>query len=218
MLVYDLPQGSDAWLRLRLGVPSTSSFGKIITPSGKRSSQFTEYCNELLAELILGEREQFFKSPAMERGNELEPYAVQHYEELTGRKTKVVGFVTTDDSRIGCSPDRLVGTDGLLEVKCPLQKKHVSNLVSGDIDKQYYPQVMGQLMMTGRQWVDWMSYHPDMPASIVRLERDAEFISTLDDLLNEFIEEMDKKINTLETKGVKFAIQVNKRPLKVEVV
>lgn len=205
MLIYDLPQGSDAWHKLRLGVPTTSNFSKIITPSGKKSQQFNTYMNKLIAELITGEKEEVRQTDAMLRGVELEPEAVVFYERKAKVKTKEIGFVTTDCGRIGCSPDRLVGKDGLLEIKCPGQSKHTENLISGVIDPQYIPQVQGQMFVTGRDWCDWASYYPGLPASIVRVQRDDVFITSLEGYLGDFIEEMDTKIDTLKAKGVCFA-------------
>lgn len=203
-----LPQGSDAWLKARLGVPTTSCFGNIITPTGKRSSKFEDYNDQLLAELIFGESEPFKKTWAMQRGNDLEPEAVSYYEYHYNVKTKIMDFVTTDDGRIGCSPDRYVGDDGLLEVKCPLPKQHTKNLLSGQIDMKYYPQVQGQMLITGRSWCDWISYHPDTSASIIRVEKDEGYQNTLKELLNEFCELTDKKLSILKTKGVEFKCQV----------
>jgi putative phage-type endonuclease len=212
MLIYnDIEQGTEEWLRLRLGVPTTSNFGKIITPTGKKSSSASGYINKLLAELMTGKQEYFKKTYPMQRGNDLEPEAVRYYEHYTGRQCREVGFVTTRDGRIGCSPDRLVGKDGLLEVKCPLDTKHVDNLRSGKIDSQYIPQVQGQMLLTDRKWCDWISYHPDMPASIVRVERDEEYIAKIVEYLDEFLGEMDEVLEMWEGRGYTPVIQVKKR-------
>ncbi len=214
MLIFDLEQGSDAWLKARLGVPSSSNFGKILTPTGKKSAQVKDYSNTLLAELIVGHGEPFFKSDAMQRGNDLEPFAVAQYELVSGNRTKEIGFVTTDDGRIGASPDRLVGSDGLVEIKCPLQKKHTANLISGEVDKQYIPQVQGQLWLTERDWCHWMSYHPEMPESLVMVERDDEYIALLEEAVGELLHDMDAKITILKDKGVSFACEVKERENK----
>lgn len=214
MLIYNLEQGTPAWLAVRLGVPTTSNFGKIITPDGKPSGQADDYLNELIGQLLTGKAEETYKSQAMQRGNELEPHAVAYYEYWRQTLTKKIGFVTTRDGRIGCSPDRLVkGGKGLLEIKCPMYKTHVKNLRAEAIDKQYYPQVQGQLLLTRREWCDWMSYHPDMPASIVRVERDEEYLEKLKHELNAFLEEQDRVIAMLKSRGCPFAIEVKPREI-----
>lgn len=211
MLTYNLEQGSEEWLKLRLAIPTTSNFAKIITPGGKRSGSLPEYASELAGHLWAGQSQPFFKSDAMQRGNDLEPEAVSYYEHHTGYRTKEVGFITSNDGRIGCSPDRLVGKEGLLEVKCPLQNQHHKNLVSGEMDNKYKPQVQGQMLMTGRLWCDWMSYYPGVAASIVRVERDEEFMAVLRDGLEEVIEIIDAQAKILLGKGVRFKINLQPR-------
>lgn len=213
MLVYNLEQGTPEWLRLRLGVITTSNFGKIITPGGKKSGQWEDYMDSLLGQLLTGQLEDFYKSPAMERGNELEPQAADYYAHFTGAQPREIGFVTTRDGRIGCSPDRLVGHYGLLEIKCPLQKTHAKNLRTGTVDMKYYPQVQGQMLLTKRKWCDWMSYHPDAPASIVRIERDEEYLDKLKVYLNEVLTEMDHVIDMWERRGIPLAVQVKPREI-----
>lgn len=208
MLIYDnLEQGSEAWLKIRLGIPTTSNFGKIITPTGRPSSQADKYLGECLTPYIFGRGQEFVKTHAMQRGNDLEPEAVAYYEHHTGVKTREVGFITSDCGRIGCSPDRLIGDDGLLEVKCPLENQHAQNVLSGKIDAKYIPQVQGQMLIAERSWCDWISYHPDAPASIVRVEADPEYQAKLADMLNTFVEKLGNQVADMKARGI---------PLKME--
>jgi hypothetical protein len=108
-------------------------------------------------------------------------------------KTVKVGFITNRDRTMGCSPDRLVGTDGLLEVKCPAPHKHANYLRRQCIDTQYYPQVQGQLLITGRRWVDFFSYHPEQPHLRVRVFRDEPYLATLRELLRQFIRRLKER-------------------------
>lgn len=211
MLIHNLEQGSEAWLRVRLGVPTTSMFASIITPTGKPSTQANGYLNDLIAEIITGELIPFVKTAAMMRGNELEPEAADYYEQYAKVELKEVGFVTTNDGRIGCSPDRLVGKDGLVEIKCPMPRQHVQNLRAESMDMKYYPQVQGQLLLTKRKWCDWVSYHPKMPGKIVRVVRDEEYLNLLKEHLDTFLSEQDKVIDMLRDRGVKLAINVKPR-------
>ena len=214
MIIYDnktIPQGSDAWLKIRLGIPTTSSFAKIITPTGKKSSQFSKYLQECLTPYVFGRAQDIVKTPAMMRGNELEPQAVEYYEYYAKVKTQEVGFITSDDGMVGCSPDRFVGKDGLLEVKCPLENQHTINLASGKIDSKYIPQVQGQMLLSGRKWCDWMSYHPDAPASIVRIEPDLEYQEKLTELLDEFTAKLSNQVNDMKGKGIALRIELPKR-------
>ncbi len=202
MKVYDFEQGSEEWLQIRLGKPTASEFDKIITGTGKASTQVNGYINKLLAEVIMGKPAESFKSEAMERGSQLEQEAADYYEMLNDAVLHKVGFCTDDAGLFGCSPDRLVGDDGLLEIKCPLPHTHVSYLLSGKMDTGYKPQVQGQLMITGRAWCDFMSYHPDMPPLIVRVDRDEDYIESLKNELLDVIKQIQVGKNKLISEGV----------------
>lgn len=187
MKIHDVEQGSAEWLELRSGIPTTSAFSRIITPTGLPSKSANEYMCELLTELLCSAEEHEFNGNYWtERGSQLEPDAVSNYEFQYDVEAIKVGFITNDDETIGCSPDRLIGDDGLLEIKCPAGKKHLMNYFGGHLDMTYYPQIQGQLLVTGRKWVDWMSHHPELPPSIIRVERDEEYIKKLDELLDDF--------------------------------
>jgi hypothetical protein len=174
-------QGSDAWLQSRLGRPTASNFGKLITTTGKASTSAEAYINELIAQRITGEIPEFFKSEAMQRGNDLEASAKALYEFTRDVEVVEVGLCLHDEFDCGASPDGLVGDDGGLEIKCPLPHTHVSYLRDGNIPSKYIPQVQGCLWITGREWWDFMSYHPAMEDLIVRVYRDEAYIKKLAD-------------------------------------
>ena len=181
----DVEQGTDEWLEARLGVPTASMFGKFITPTGRKSSQAEGYINQLIAERVTGEPTQFFKSEAMQRGNDLEPCARDMYELMTGNEVIEMGLLLHDTLSAGCSPDGLIGGDGGLEIKCPNPDTHVANLRRNDIDPKYIPQVQGCMWVTERIWWDFVSYHPQMEVLIVRVERDDKFIKALEEYVTE---------------------------------
>jgi hypothetical protein len=94
---------------------------------------------------------------------------------------------------MGASPDRLIGEDGLLEIKCPAPHTHVKTLLDQNLDRDHYPQIQGQLLVTGKKWVDIISYHPEMPSLILRVERDEAYLSTMRKLLNDFQRDLQTK-------------------------
>lgn len=199
MKIHNIQQGSLEWLELRKGIPTTSEFSKIITPTGKLSSQAKGYQNLLLAELFVKNEEEGFQGNYYtERGSKLEVEAIKAYELLKDVETTKVGFITNDEGTIGCSPDSLVGDDGLLEIKCPMGSKQVDNFFENKIDSSYIPQVQGQLLVTGRKWVDWFSYHPELPEVVIRIERDEEYIERLSLALDRFNEELAYKRKQIE--------------------
>lgn len=186
MQVINVEQGSEEWLKARLGVPTASCYAKLITTQGKRSTQAESYINELIGQRITGEIPETFKSEAMERGNELEPQARAYYELMTDNDVEEVGLILNDIGA-GCSPDGLIGEHGGLEIKCPKLSTHIGYLRNGKLPTAYIQQVQGCMYITGRKWWDFMSFHPDTESLIIRIERNETFISALDAILKETI-------------------------------
>jgi hypothetical protein len=182
---HEVEQNTDAWLALRTGIPTASAFDKIVTPGGKLSEQCTAYMYQLAAESLVGHTIEF-ESKYMERGHELEGDAVRAYELQMDVDTLKAGFFTNAAGTIGASPDRLIGDDGILEIKCPAAHTHISYMLKRPVDKKYYPQLQGQLYITERAYVDIVSYYPELPMAIVRVERDEEFIALLHLALTSF--------------------------------
>ena len=201
MIVHPVTQGTPEWLAIRAGIPTASCFDKIVTKSGKPSAQAEKYMRRLLAERIMGHPVTEAISYWMGRGNQLEADAVAYYEGVREADTVPVGFVTNDDRTIGASPDRLVGDDGLLEIKVPAEHTHVGYLLTRAVDAEYYPQVQGQLWVTGRAWSDIMAYHPEMPPALIRVERDDAFIETLASAVTRFSVELERQAVELREKG-----------------
>ena len=157
-----IEQGSDEWKLLRRGVPTCSKFGNILPATTlKKSASYEGYLNQLAAESI-GLYDDWKGNQHTERGNEYEPEAVFYYEFTNNRNTEVTGFIWKDERKlVGGSPDRLVGLDGGLEVKCPAAKAHIGYLRSGELPSEYRAQVYGYLWLTGRKWWDFISFHPE---------------------------------------------------------
>lgn len=194
MRLIECEQGSEEWLKARLGVPSASNFSKLITMKGTLSTQAKAYVDALVAETITGESTYVKVTDAMQRGTELEPYARERYFYETGNSVEEVGFCLHDDYQAGASPDGLIGEDGGLEIKCPLGGTMVSYLRVGRLPSKYWQQVQGCLHITGRKWWDFMAYHPDMKPLIVRVERDEAFIAALNSLLIDVVKEIESLV------------------------
>jgi hypothetical protein len=191
MIRYDFAQRSEDWQRARLGIPTSSEFHRIVTPKEcKLSAQSRDYMAVLLAEWMLAAPLPSIETEYMQRGAQLEHEAVRAYEFASGLDTETVGFVTTDDGMIGCSPDRLVGSEGCLEIKCPAANTHVGYMLERKLDDKYAPQTQGQLFITGRQWVDTVSYYPGLPTVVIRSGRRPDYIASLQSALSAFVETM----------------------------
>jgi hypothetical protein len=200
MKILEMEQGTQEWLEARLGCPSGSGFSKLITASGTPSSSAESYINDLIAELITGESTPFHVTEWMQRGTELEPFARMNYELETDSEVTEVGFCMHDTLRCGVSPDGLIGDDGGIEIKCPKPSTHVKYLRKGTLPSEYKAQVMGCLWITGRQWWDFMSYHPQMPNLLIRVHRDDEYINQLERLVTHACQIIEKEVAEIKEK------------------
>jgi len=172
----DLAQGSDEWFDQRRGIVTASAVGKLITPSGKVADNDTSrgVTATLAAERITGYTEPSFMNDDMMRGVMHEPLARDRYAETNGVDVRQIGFLVRDDwgFRLGASPDGLIGTDGGLEVKCPRAKQHIRTIVSGEVPAFYMAQVQTCLLVSGRDWWDYVSFCAGLPLWTKRVHPD----------------------------------------------
>ncbi len=178
MKEIECDQLSPEWWEARKGVPTASCFSRIITAGGKLSAQADDYIAELIGERVCLTPNYFTTQGKpvtrdMQHGTDTEPEARRFYEMERGVDVRRVGFIMTDDCRFGCSPDGLVDPDGALELKCVMLKTQVKYLLEGTLPSEYRAQVHGQLIVTGRKWVDFLSYAPGLEPFIIRVEPDA---------------------------------------------
>lgn len=203
-LILNVEQGSDEWLKARLGVITASEFGKIITPNGSKSASANEYMGKLIAEHLTGEQQDNYCSDDMARGSELEPKARFFFETIKGVGVREFGMVfKTSDNNIACSPDGLVFkypkcgyirdeidliyNEGL-EIKCPKLSNHISCVIGGVMPKKHIPQVQGSMWVTGADGWWFMSYHPDYKPLIIFVERDNAYIEKMEKIILSFSE------------------------------
>jgi len=160
---------------LRQGTPTASCFSRIVTPKNwTYAAGAQSYIDELIADKfapMYGDDDEY-SNGAIRRGNLLEPESRRYYEFKHNVTVKEIGFTTTDDGRFGYSPDGLVGEDGLIESKSPLPKTQVKYLRAGGVPDEYLAQCHGGLIVTGREWIDFLSYCPGLPPLEVRLVAD----------------------------------------------
>jgi hypothetical protein len=176
--VHDVDQGSPEWFALRAGRPTASDFKRLITATGKPSTQLSDYAATLAAELYAGRPLEVWEGNQWtERGKELEPMAADHYRFVHEVELERVGFVTNHE--IGCSPDYLVGKDGMLEIKCLAPWKHVQALAYWNKHKRpppdYVAQAQGQLLICLRDWLDLLLFHPELPPVTIRVRPDFDY-------------------------------------------
>lgn len=198
-IIKDIPQGSEEWHKLRLGIPTASNFSKVITSGGKPSTQLKKYALQLATELLLTEQEETYANEDMLRGNELEGEAREAYQEYSFNYVEQVTFIRCDNW--GYSPDGLIEKNGLLEIKCPKASTHTKYLYEDRLPSEYKAQCQGGLLCSEREYLDFVSYHPDFKEGktlfIKRVYRDEEFISSLHKLLQEAVNLRDEYFNKI---------------------
>lgn len=201
MIHLDVDQGSTEWLQARLGIPTSSQFHKIVTPTGKLSKQARGYAFYLVAETLLNQSlESLSNLEWIARGKELEPQAIRMFEFEQDVKTLPVGFITTDDGRLGCTPDRLIEGGGVLELKCPAPQTHVEYMIDG-FGNDYVPQVQGQLYVGEFEYAIRYSFHPSMPPVLLKTYRNEGYIACLSAALREFADMKDAMLEQVRAHG-----------------
>lgn len=198
MLIIECEQRSPQWFQERLGKPSSSRFGEILTSTGEISKQRKGYLYDLAAQIISGRSPETYTSAAMEEGIRREEESRTLYEMIYGVEVKQVGMIfPDDDKKYLCSPDGLRADNIGLELKNVLPKTQVEYLLSKKLPSIYIPQVQGSMLVTGfNQW-HFMSYCPALPPLILEIERDEKWIEKCEKELKSFNQELDEMVKRL---------------------
>lgn len=204
MRVIKCDQGSPEWHQARAGLATASCFADILATikSGEAAAR-RNYRAKLVVERLTGKVvESGFKSAAMQQGTEREPLARSAYEIATGNMVQEVGFMVDDMHQAGCSPDGLIGDDGLLEIKCPELAAHLDYLRIKSEPPAYTAQIQGQLWISGRQWCDFVSFNPDYPEHLQlivrRIHRNEAQITSLQLAVAMFMQEVREEVESVQ--------------------
>lgn len=195
--IIDCEQGSDEWRRARLGIPTASEF-KSVLAKGEGKTRRT-YLMKLLGERFTGEPSENYQNAHMERGHVMEAEARSLYAFMQDAEVTPVGFIRNGGK--GCSPDGLIGTNGLAEVKTKLAHLQLETWFAGELPSEHRAQVQGALWVAEREWCDFISYWPKLPLVVVRVYRDEAYIKTLASEVDRFNDELEMLTATLVTKG-----------------
>lgn len=196
-------QGSPEWFAVRLGRVTASRIADVMarTKTGWGAGR-ANYMAQLLAERLTGTVAESYTNAAMQWGTDTEPLAADAYAFRKGHALTEVGFVIHDTIEMaGASPDRLVGADGLVEIKCPNTATHIDHLLGCAVPKKYILQMQWQMACTGRAWCDFVSFDPRLPEemrlSIKHFERDNTMIEEIEGCVMEFLGELADKEHML---------------------
>lgn len=181
----DMTQRSDEWYAARCGIITASTVGKLITPKTVQVADNPDSRRTTLllaSERITGWTEPGYISDDMVRGIEDEPIARQKYAEHHA-PVQEVGFITEDrfGFTIGYSPDGLVGDDGLIEIKSRRPKAHLETILDDAPPLDNIAQLQCALLVTGRAWIDYISYSGGLPLWVKRVEPDQKWFNTIID-------------------------------------
>lgn len=188
--IHQVEQGSQEWLDLRCGMLTASTIGQLISPKTiKPANNDTSRAltTHLVAERITGYVEPTFVSADMERGNMDEPVARDLYSAHYAPAVES-GFMTNEFNghRIGYSPDGLVGDEGLIEIKSRRQKKHLQTILDDAVPLENMAQIQTGLLVTGRAWLDYVSYCGGMPLYVHRVKPSSRWFNAIKDALDQF--------------------------------
>ncbi|MBW1853134.1 MAG: YqaJ viral recombinase family protein [Deltaproteobacteria bacterium] len=190
-------QGSTEWFEVRTGLITGSHFKDIMPTAKQKQDAWSKgqltYLRKVAAEILTGQREDTFKSSSMQWGNDWEGIARKHYEMHELAPVRECGFYQYSDF-IGSSPDGIIGdNEATFEVKCPESKQHLRYLLdSGELLKDYYWQVYGEMLCTGIDKAVICSFDPRMPVGknlvIVNVEAKNDELENLSVRLNLAVE------------------------------
>lgn len=204
--VVECEQRSPEWFAARAGRLTGSAAADVFATlkSGGEPACRRELRTRLVLERMTGKcQEDDFDNADMRRGRDLEPFAREAYEALTGRTVAQTGFLAHTTLPIGCSLDGHVGDyEGIVEFKAPRSAKHLMYLRAGVLPAEHLYQVMHNLFVTGAKWCDWVSYDPSFPPElqllIVRASRDDKEMKAYRLAICLFLAEVEKEYDAVE--------------------
>ncbi len=213
MKIHDIPQGHIDWFKLRMGIPTASELGNLLTPEFelRKGEMPKSYVYTKVAEAYSGKPLISTGSWNTEQGEILETEARPWFELEYEKKVRQVGFITSDDGRIGCSPDGLIASgagggymwhDGTsydtgIEIKSPAAHTHVKYLVNGVLPKEYVAQVFGSMYVTGfKRWV-FVSYRRGFPALVLEIPASDLINKAIAKAVDSFHSEFDRAMERI---------------------
>ena len=194
-------QGTEEWRRARLGIPTASNFATILAKgrNGTESLTRRKYLLQLAGELITGEPMESYSNPYMDRGRVMEEEARNCYAFLTDSDPELVGFIRNGSK--GCSPDALIGSNRLLEIKMAAPHVLIDLILKDEFPTEHKPQTQGQLWVCEREEVDLICYFSGMPPLLKRAYRDEAYIRQLASAVDQFNEELAEVVGKIKAYG-----------------
>ncbi len=190
-------QNSEAWLLARCGIPTASCFSKVLAKGEGKVRK--SYMLELAGEIVTGKPNEGYSNDHMKRGHDMELAARQQYAFERRVSPEIVGFVRNGPK--GCSPDALIGADGLLEVKTKIPALHIECMMRADFPPEHRAQCQGALWVAEREWIDLAVYWPGLPLVVHRATRDEAYITNLAAEVDRFNAELAEIVERVRQYG-----------------
>lgn len=187
-------QRTENWFDSRLGRFTGSEIHKLLGKKGLGQTG-DSYAFDKAVELVFGKSdEEAYISNDMQRGIDLEPLAFRKFNEL-----KAIDFIDVQEcsffpfgSNAGASPDGLVSSDAVLEIKCPRPNKFFNLVATGydAIDSEYIAQMQMEMLCTNSIKCYFFNYiifnGVEMYHEII-IERDEEMINLIKQRIDEAV-------------------------------
>lgn len=201
MQIINCEQGTEEWFRVRAGMPTASEFATVMASGrgGGESKTRRTYMLKLAGEIITGEPAESFTNAHMERGKVMEAEARDWYAFQYNVEPERVGFIVNGPK--GCSPDSLLGADGMLEIKTALPHILIEKLLKGEFSPEHKAQCQGALWVAEREWIDLVTYWPRLPPLVVRAQRDELYIAALSKGVSDFNAELQEVVEQIRAYG-----------------
>ena len=200
-------QRTPEWYADRCGCLTASAVSALydMKRDGTPKQAYYDLLDRIIAERVSGDTQTNYVTPAMQWGIDHEDEARIEYEMRTGESVELVGFIKHPEiPYLGASPDGLVGTDGLIEIKCPCTVTHLRRIRAGVVPPEYIPQMTLQLLVTGRKWCDFVQWDPRCRGDYkhlrywtVRFEPTQEALDDMRDKCSAFLAVVEQELASL---------------------
>lgn len=198
-----MEQRTDEWFKARLGKVTASKISDVLAKirTGEAAVR-RNYKMQLATERLTGQKTDSYINQAMQDGIDREDTAREIFEIVRDIKVEQVGFIDHPTIKMaGASPDGLLPDNGVLEIKCPVETTHTTNLLERKLPSRYVSQVQWQMACTGAEYANFVSYNPNFEPKLqliyLDVERDDEYIEMLEEEVSTFLTEVDDIINIL---------------------
>lgn len=201
MIIHNVRQGSEEWEELRKGKATASEFSCIVTPAQlKFAAGAKAYAIRKAAEKLRVSSPPMVPTKWMDQGTEYEPLAFDEFTRTIAPAIPV-GFIQPfEDAEMGASPDGLVGSDAVLEIKCPKPETLIEWIVDGELPSEHRLQVQGELWVTDRSHCHFYGWHPEIEPFHLVVGRDAKVMAALDDALPRFLNMVADIVRKVKTR------------------